>query len=861
MLMTNSQPADSPARRLIVLFLIGLASLGRAHAAEALEPRAASVASIPTSPRETYSFDPDWKFIKEDVHGAEAVQFDDSKWQAVSTPHTFNDTDTFNRIISHGGGQQGQYLGIAWYRKRFKLPPAAADRQVFLEFEGMRQAGDVYLNGKPLGLYENGITAYGIDITQFVDFHGDNLLAVRVDNNTKYQERSTGTGFEWEAKDFNPDYGGINRHVWLHITGKVHQTLPLYYGLQTSGVYIYPSKLSVESNTMDVAVESQVQNESGTAATVTLSTFVVDAEGKVQAKFDAPPLELAEGKTEILKCNGQLRNAHFWSPESPYLYDVYTLLSIDGKVVDKVRTTTGFRKAEFRGGAGTGGIYVNGRFVYLTGYSQRSTNEWAGLGQAYADWMHDLTMKMMRDSHANYVRWMHISPQRVDVNACDRAGIIEVCPAGDKEKDVTGRQWEHRMEVMRDSIIYYRNNPSIFFWEAGNNGISADHMKQMVDLKAKWDPNGGRVIGCRTLNDPATTPIAEYFGVMVGQDARTDQLKSHTAMFRAYSDERRDRAPLIETEDFRDEAARRFWDDYSPPHFGFKPGPNDTYHWNSETFCLAAASRYWAYWSNRISNPDPKHSKWSGYASIYFSDSNADGRQDSSEVARVSGKVDAVRLPKQIYFASRVMQNPQPDIHIVGHWTYPAGTKKTMFVFANHCDAVELSVNGKSLGKRSDRTDGYVYAFPDVAWAAGSTKAVGYAGGKAVCEHELATAGPATAIRLTPILAPDGLRADGQDVALFDVEVVDAAGRRCPTDEARVDFTLTSPAIWRGGYNSGIVGSTNNLYLNTECGINRVAIRATRTPGDIVITASRPGLSPATARISSKAVVNPLAAN
>ena len=120
-------------------------------------------------------------------------------------------------------------------------------------------------------------------------------------------------------------------------------------------------------------------------------------------------------------------------------------------------------------------------------------------------------------------------------------------------------------------------------------------MQQMVDLRKQWDPQGGRAAGCRTLNDPAATSIAEYFGVMIGQDWRTDALTNRTGLFRAYSMERRDRAPLLETEDFRDEAARRFWDDFSPPHFGFKPGPDDTYHWNSETFCLAAAERYWAY--------------------------------------------------------------------------------------------------------------------------------------------------------------------------------------------------------------------------------------------------------------------------
>ena len=174
-------------------------------------------------------------------------------------------------------------------------------------------------------------------------------------------------------------------------------------------------------------------------------------------------------------------------------------------------------------------------------------------------------------------------------------------------------------------------------------------------------------------------------------------------MFRAYSAERRDRAPIIETEDFREEAARRFWDDFSPPHFGFKPGPDDTYPWNSESFCLAAAERYHAYTINQISNPDPAHSKWSGYASIYWSDSNADGRQDSSEVCRVSGKVDSVRLPKEAYYVYRVMQSDQPDIHIIGHWNYPSNTVKTVYVAASRCDPVELFVNGRSWAQHASR--------------------------------------------------------------------------------------------------------------------------------------------------------------
>jgi beta-galactosidase len=220
----------------------------------------------------------------------------------------------------------------------------------------------------------------------------------------------------------------------------------------------------------------------------------------------------------------------------------------------------------------------------------------------------------------------------------------------------------------------------------------------------------------------------------------------------------------------------------------------------------------------------------------------------------VSGKVDAVRLPKEIYYAFRVAGNTQPDIHIVGHWTYPAGTKKTMYVLANTA-SVGLSVNGAAEIKSSTPSDTYTFSFPNVTWATGSVKAVGYdSSGKQVCSHEIKTAGAATAIKLTPTVGPNGLQADGADIAMFDVEVVDASGNRRPDDEARIDFTTTGPGTWRGGVNECTLNSTNNTYINTECGINRVFIRAQTTPGAITLTAKRTGLTDGTATVTSKAV-------
>lgn len=811
--------------------------------------------SPPESPRAIFNFNIGWKFFKGDAPGAEAPAFDDSGWTNVSTPHTYNDVDSYDELASHSGGERHEYMGVAWYRKHFKLPARAAGGKVFLEFEGLKQAGRFWVNGKPAGRFENGVTPCGLDLTDLVNSNGaDNVIAVKVDNSNDYLEEATGTPFEWNGRAFNPNYGGLNHDIWLHLTGQVYQTLPLYENLQTAGIYVFPRNFSISNRSCDLTVQSQVRNESAAAQSVTLSTVVVDADGAVRAKFQGDSGELAAGSTKTLAATGKLANARFWDTTDPYLYDVYCILTVNGKVVDVSRVRTGFRQAEFKGGAGTGGVWLNGHFVYLTGYSQRATDDWAGLGQAYPDWMHDYNMELLRETHANYVRWMHLAPQRVDVTACDRDGIVEVCPAGDREKEPTGRQWEQRMEVMRDTIIFYRNDPSILFWEAGNNGISPAHMRQMVDLRKQWDPNGGRAMGCRTLEDPGTTDIAEYFGVMIGQDPRTDALKGYTNIFRAYSAARRDRAPFIETEDFRDEAARRFWDDYSPPHFGFKPGPRDTYHWNSETFCLAAAARYHDYDLNRISNTDPAHSKWSGYASIYWSDSNADGRQESSEVCRVSGKVDSVRLRKQAWYVYRVMQNSAPDLHIIGHWTYPTNTVKTIYVAANHCDSVELFVNGTSKGIATTPRSGYIYEFPQIAFEPGKIEAVGRARNAIVAWDQIVTGDAPKRLKLTAHTGPGGLRADGADVALIDIEVVDALGRRCPTDEARVDFTVSGPAVWRGGYNSGKTNSVNNLYLDTECGINRVSVRSTLTPGTISVTAARTGFDAVTIKIPAKPV-------
>jgi beta-galactosidase len=402
-----------------------------------------------------YSMDVGWQFNKSDVSGAQATTFADTGngWSQVSTPHTYNDVDSFRVLINHSGGDHGMYSGPAWYRKHFKVPAKFAGNKFIVEFERIRESADFYINGTAVGSFTDGISATGIDITGKVTADGttDNVLAVRVDN--------SGGGEYWNANATNPDFGGLVGHVWMHAPGKIYQTYPLYQNLKTSGIYIYGTNYaSITNNTpqgdtgnLTLNVESEVNNESGSAASATLNVKVVDAAtGTALTSFAGTATSVPTTGATVLKASGPLTGAKLWSDLYPNLYNVVTTLTVGGTVVNGRSTVTGFRQTAFKGGAGTGGVYINGRFVYMLGFAQRSTNSWAGLGQAVPDWMHDFHANLTRGANANYIRWMHVTPQLVDIQSGDRYGVVSIAPAGDKEvTDPTDAQWTARMAVMQ----------------------------------------------------------------------------------------------------------------------------------------------------------------------------------------------------------------------------------------------------------------------------------------------------------------------------------------------------------------------------------------------------------------------------
>src|SRR5215204_2892175 len=230
--------------------------------------------SSPGAARVKYNFNSDWKLFVGDAAGAENTDFDDSGWKIVTTPRAWNEDDAFRKDIAE------LPTGIAWYRKHFRLPENSRNKKIFLEFEGIRQAGEFYLNGKFIGRHENGITAFGFDISD-IPAEGENVVAVRIDNSWDYKEKATGSGFQWSDKNFNANYGGINKNVYLHIADKLYQTLPLYANLKTTGVYVYAQDFEIKNKTAKIVAETQIKNEYSVPKTFDYEVVIEDINGKI----------------------------------------------------------------------------------------------------------------------------------------------------------------------------------------------------------------------------------------------------------------------------------------------------------------------------------------------------------------------------------------------------------------------------------------------------------------------------------------------------------------------------------------------------------------------------------------------------
>lgn len=758
--------------------------------------------------RETYNFNSNW--LIDNVKN-------------VTLPHAWNEDESFKVPIAQMSDT------VVWYRKHFYLPKSTKGQHVFIEFEGARQAAEVWLNGHKLGMCENGVMAFGFELTRYIK-RGDNLIEVRTDNDWNYKSPVLKSGYQWNNSNFNANYGGLPKNVRIHVCPSVYQTLPLYSSLGTTGVYVYGSDFNIQGKSATINVESQVKNTSSKSIYLACKVIIEDKDGKQIASFEGQKVSIAPGQDALLKASKALIGLHFWSWGYGYLYRVKTIVNND-----TVTTMTGFRKTEY----GKGLFRLNDRVMMIHGFAQRTSNEWPGVGMSVPAWLSDYSNNLMVKGGGNLVRWMHITPWKQDVESCDRVGLIQAMPAGDAEADVNGVRWQQRVDLMRDAIIYNRNNPSICFYECGNHGISKEHFLQMKSLRDSFDLNGGRAIGSREMLD---IPESEYGGEMLYIN------KSDTH-------------PMWMMEYCRDEALRKYWNSWSYPYHQEGDGPlyrnasAAPYNHNQDEFAVELVRRWYDYWQER---PGTGTMVNSGGVKIVFSDTQTHCR--GAENYRRSGVVDAMRIPKDGFFAQQVMwdgwvDDLKPRTYIVGMWNYKVGEVIPRIYVISNSDSVELTVNGKPINIKAKHQYRFLYEFDMVPYEAGTLKAVGYnAHGIEQSNYSIETAGDPDHLLLTKLENPLGWKADGADVALVQVEVVDKQGRRCPLDNRTVRFSLCGEGEWRGGIAQGKDNYVLSDSLAVECGVNRVMLRSTTKAGEVTLKASADGLKSQTISFHTNSV-------
>lgn len=911
--------------------------------------------SEPESPAAVYNMNIDWKYKKAEngktwplstaMDGVKSgaknfydKDYDDSNWETVSIPHQVNAADSYTTLGSNEG-DTGQYRGVVFYRKHFTVPNDAAGKKLILEFEGIYNAAYVWVNGQKVGYYEAVAAPFAFDITNYVTAGEEAVIAVANDSTSgrgtdaNYVETkpgsewgsNDGTGYQWASHEFMTTQAGLVYNVNLYVKNKVYQTLPIYDNLKTTGTYIWADNFDIANKKATINVKSEIRNETEKNENLTLQVDVVKNEeengekksvlkysfsqtGTAAAATDAGvtfetsvlPEVYADGAVHenltrvdtvdvsYISASFDAENLDFWSTESPHLYDVYTILKNEnGEVIDVEKTTTGFRKVTY---SIEDGLKINDKYVWLTGYAQRSANSWGAIGSP-TDWITDYDMSLVKEANSNFIRWMHIAPRVNTVRASDKYGVAIVAPAGDKEANSTGRQWSQRTEVMRSVLIRFRNSPSVIFWEAGNNEITAEHQKEMTKLKNQIDPNGGRFMGCRTLQKEDNVGEAEYVGTM---------LNRHAGTAKGWMEKLNKFMPIVETEYHREESPRRVWDDYSAPDYDYDNNYKsdaatagyDFYDLNSEEFAVSDAKSYEEFFKDRV-NGVSGNNYYTAIAALIWADSNEHARTTYTENGRMSGRTDAVRIPKESYYTYQVMQQEDSSsdlqCHLIGHWSYePVDDKtreeggnyyypikvlregvwvktgewgrrdpehKTVYaVGSQYVSKMELYVDGelKAICDKPEYT--FIYKFDNIDVTKGNkAEVVAYSlAGDEIGRDEILRTGNPVSVRLTPHYGSEGLLADGSDLAYYDVEVIDENGNVCPLAYNKINFSISGDAQFMGGYNSGYAvnkkegwgaaeSPIGKNYVYAECGKNRVFVKAGRTAGAITLTAELEG--------------------
>ena len=744
--------------------------------------------------------------------GPYAANFNDSTWQEVKVPHDWVTILPYADVASHSHGYKTvgyKYpeTSVGWYRKTINIPASDLGKHIALQFDGIFRNARVWFNGFYMGTEPSGYATQVYDVTEYVNYGGDNLICVRADATLE-------EGWFYEG-------AGIYRDAWLMKSAAV--------GVAPFGTFVY-ADLKQPYDKVTIYVETEVNNHSLTTQQCEVSHRLLDADGREVAKSESSTIMLRAKQTlnsQLLTLN--LNTPHLWSPDDPYLYKVETTVKVDGRVTDVYETTTGIRDVEFDADRG---FLLNGQPLKLKGVNMHQDH--AGVGAAIPDALQAWRIKQLKKMGCNAYRASHnpMTPALLDI--CDREGILVI-----DENRLTGINEEH-LRLLERMIKRDRNHPSVILWSNGNEEWGMENTIQGTRIAAAMreythllDPTRHSTIANAGGREMVKGLDVVGFNYIVQNDV--DNQKKNNPTWK-----------IVGTEETTG-CGTRGWYFKDEKYPGRMVSLNRTMEQNYENIIERGWKFYderpWAaglfYWTGFDYRGEPNPLSYPAHDSEF-------------------GILDYCGFPKDEAYYLKSWWTDEPVLHIFPHWNLQGHEGEEVEVWAySNCDEVELTVNGKKLGRQPMPRNGHL------KWKAvyqpGRVEATGYKNGKRILTKTIETTKAAAKV----ILKADRhqIAADGQDMAIVNIELHDQKGRFVPNACPVLTFCLEGDAniIGCGNGDPSYLGSDHpdkqpchTFSIPAFNGRAQVLIQSGKLPSTVTLKCTADGLKYGLLTITTK---------
>jgi len=794
-----------------------------ARRAPALLARYAAATDSPPAlaPRERLLFDFGWKFFF--GHGSDprrdlgfgmgqgdfaksgdftfsTEKFDDSEWRSLDLPHDWAVELPFvwdEEQNSHGYkplGRRYPETSIGWYRRAFDIPKEDSGRRIWVEFDGAFRSALVFLNGYFIGRNDNGYAPFRFDVSDFLRYGEKNYLVVRMD-------ASFGDGWFYEG-------AGIYRHVWLTKTDAVHLVQWESYVRST-----------MQGNAATLALGTVVRNQSRQTEECRVSWQIVSPAGKMVSTVTSAPQSVSPDASATFTATANLSDPALWSIESPNLYSVVVMVGsgrtpaghgpefrASGNPRDSDRITFGIRDIKWDADKG---FFLNGKRVTIKGTCNHQDH--AGVGAALPDRLQTYRLAILREMGGNAVRTSHNMPTPEWVEACDRMGMMMMCET--RMMSSNGEAMA-QLELM---VKRYRNSPAIILWSMGNEEWVMMHQPQgprvidaMIARTHELDPTR---LCTAAVNTAFETPFPEHLDVM-----------GYNYNLKVIDDwhQKHPKIPSVGSETASTVSTRGI---YSTDKLRNWVSAYDLNH----TDWSELAQEWWKFYAAR---------EWlaGGFAWTGFDYRGEPTPYGWPSINSQFGIVDMCGFPKDNFYYYKSWWGSEPVLHLLPHWNWGGreGEPISVWVHSN-LDSVELFLNGKSQG--SQKIEPLTHLEWKVKYEPGVLEARGTKDGKVVLSEKRETTGDPVAIRLTSDRTE--IKADGEDLAILKVEVLDKEGRALPTAGNKISFRVTGEGkfLGVGNGNPNCQESDKEPERSLFNGLAQVIVQSTRTPGTITVEA------------------------